>query len=117
MMKIAIWGYGKYGRRMLESLTCFCSEEYEVVRVYDTNYRKLKYTEGQIVLPVCNPEKLPEDFRNGLFEKVLLCFLWYEILKEPKEFLKKHSIPELHLGREDDFKDRPRLNIKDINSL
>ena len=103
MMKIAIWGYGKYGRRMFESLTGFCSEEYEVVRVYDTDYRKIQYTEGRIVLPVCNPEKLPEDYRNGLFEKVLLCFLWYEILKEPKEFLKKHSIPELHLGSEDDF--------------
>ena len=57
MMKIALWGYGKYGRRMFESLTRFCSEEYDVVRVYDTAYRKLKYTEGELVLPIHNPEK------------------------------------------------------------
>ena len=38
MMKISIWGYGKYGRRMFESLTRFCSDEYEVVRVYDVKY-------------------------------------------------------------------------------
>lgn len=46
MMKIAIWGYGKYGCRMFESLTRFCSEEYEIVRVYDKTYQKLKQTEG-----------------------------------------------------------------------
>ena len=43
-MKIAIWGYGKYGRRMLESLTRFCSEEYEVVRVYNV-LEKVVYEE------------------------------------------------------------------------
>jgi len=45
MMKVALWGYGKYGRRMYESLTRFCSDEYEVVRVYDRDYQKLKHTE------------------------------------------------------------------------
>ena len=103
MMRIAIWGYGKYGRRMFESLTRFCSEEYEVVRVYDIAYRELKNTEGDLALPIHNPEVLPEDYKKGLFKKVLLCFTWYEVLIEPREFLKKHSIPELHLGSEDDF--------------
>jgi hypothetical protein len=103
MMKVAIWGYGKYGRRMFESLTRFCSEEYEVVRVYDVNYRSLVSTEGKLRLQIHNPEELAEDYRNGLFEKVLLCFLWYEILIKPREFLKEHSIPELHLGNERDF--------------
>ena len=103
MMKIAIWGYGKYGHRMLESLTRFCSEEYKVVRVYDTAYQKLQNTEGKLHLPIHNPEELLKDYQDGLFEKVLLCFLWYEILIEPREFLIEHSIPELHLGSEDDF--------------
>ena len=103
MMKVALWGYGKYGRRMFESLTRFCSDEYEVVRVYDRDYQKLKHTEGKISLPIHNPEELAEDYKNGIFEKVLLCFLWYDVLIEPREILKKHSIPELHLGSEDDF--------------
>ena len=60
MMKIAIWGYGKYGRRMFDSLTRFCSEEYEVVRVYDVNYRSLVSTEGKLRLPIHNPEELRE---------------------------------------------------------
>ena len=46
-MKIAIWGYGKYGRRMFDSMTRLCSEEFKVVRVYDSAYRKLQYTEGE----------------------------------------------------------------------
>ena len=103
MMKVALWGYGKYGRRMFESLTLLCSDKYEVVRVYDRDYQKLQYTEGKIPLPIHNPEELVEDYRKGIFEKVLLCFLWYEVLIKPREFLIKHSIPELHLGSEDDF--------------
>jgi hypothetical protein len=44
MTKIALWGYGKYGRRMFASLNRLCSDEYEVVRFYDRDYQKLKYT-------------------------------------------------------------------------
>lgn len=100
-MKIAIWGYGRYGRRMFESLTCFCSKEYEVVRVYDTAYRELKNTEGKLCLQIHNPEKLPEDYKKGLFEKVLLCIFF--VSQKPKQFLQEHSIPVLHLGREEDL--------------
>lgn len=103
MMKIALWGYGKYGRRMFESLTRLCSEEYEVVRVYDAGYQKLKHSGAGFPSSICDPEMIPEDYKNGLFEKVLLCFLWYEVLIKPREFLIEHSIPELHLGSEDDF--------------
>lgn len=103
MKKIAIWGYGKYGRRMFESLTIFCSEKYEVVCVYDTAYRKLKYTEGELILPIYNPEKLPEDYKNKLFEEVLICIFPDVAARNPKKILKDNSIPELHLGRPDDF--------------
>jgi len=88
---------------MFESLTRFCSEEYEVVRVYDVNYRSLVSTEGKLRLQIHNPEELAEDYRNGLFEKVLLCFLWYDILTEAKNYLINNSISWLHLGSEGDF--------------
>lgn len=98
MTKIAIWGYGKYGRRMFESLTRFCSEDYEVVRVYDKAYKKLQKTEGDFVLPICNPEELADDFKKGLFEKVLLCIFDYNVSKGPKQLiLREHSIPEVLL--------------------
>lgn len=101
MMKIAIWGYGRYGRRMFESLTRFCSEEYEVVRVYDAAYQKLKHTEGELILQIHNPEELPEDFRKGLFDKVLVSIFTFS--QEPNKFLQKHAIPELYLGCPDDL--------------
>ena len=100
-MKIAIWGYGKYGRRMFEGLTRFCSEEYEIVRVYDKDYQKLKQTEGKVVLPVCNPEELPEDYKAGLFEKVFVTIFYKS--EKPKQFLLEHSIPEVHLGGPEDL--------------
>ena len=104
MTKIAIWGYGKYGRRMLESLTRFCSEEYEVVRVYDMAYQTLKLTDGDKPLKIHNPEELLEDYRHGLFEKVLICIFFYDItLRMQKQYLLEHSIPELHLGCPDDL--------------
>ena len=103
MMKIALWGYGKYGRRMFESLTRFCSGEYEVACVYDSAHQKLTSTEGEVCLPIRNPESLTEDFKNGLFEKVLVCILKYEVLREIRAFLKDSSISELHIGIENDF--------------
>ena len=102
-MKIAIWGYGKYGRRMFESLTRFCPDEYEVVRVYDSAYQKLKQTDGEHPLPILNPEDLTADYKNGVFEKVLLCIFDYFASRELKKLLREHSIPELHLGKPDDF--------------
>ncbi len=101
MIKIAIWGYGRYGRRMFESLTRLCSDEYEVVRVYDSAFQKLQKTEGHLSLNIHNPEEIPGDYKKGLFEKILLCvyFGWYE----PRRFLQEHSVPELRLGCPDDF--------------
>ena len=101
MVKIAIWGYGRYGRRMFESLTQFCSDEYDVVRVYDTAYQKLCTTEGKRSLQIYNPEEIPKDYKNGLFEKVLIC-IYYDRYK-PKQFLQDCAIPELHLGCPDDL--------------
>ena len=100
-MKIAIWGYGRYGRRMLESLTQFCSDEYEVVRVYDTAYQTLKFTDGKSPLKIHNPEELLEDYKHGLFEKVLISI--HYVSQKPRQFLWEHSIPELHLGSPDDL--------------
>lgn len=101
MVKIAVWGYGRYGRRMFESLTRFCSDEYEVVRVYDTAYQKYNDTKGKWSLQIYNPEEIPEDYKKGLFEKVLICiyFGWHK----PRRFLQDCSIPELHLGCPDDL--------------
>ena len=67
MMKVALWGYGKYGRRMFESLTRFCSDEYEVVRVYDRDYQKLKYTDGEVSIPIYNPEALASYDKYAFF--------------------------------------------------
>jgi hypothetical protein len=101
MMKIAIWGYGKYGRRMFESLTRLCPEEYEVACVYDTAYRKLNTAEGEHALRIRNPAEMPEDYKKGVFEKILLCI--FNVWQKPKQFLNKYSIPELHLGSPDNF--------------
>lgn len=102
-MKIAIWGYGKYGRRMFDSLTRLCPKEYEVVLVYDKNYEKLKFTDEKCHLPIHNPEEISEDYKNGFFEKILLCIFGDVASREPKRFLKINGIPELHLGKREDF--------------
>ncbi len=103
MMKIAIWGYGKYGHRMFESLSRFCSEEYQIIRVYDTDYRKLKHTEGVSFLQIHDPQEILEDYKKGLFEKILLCIFNKSLSRGPKQFLKEHFIPELQLGNLKDF--------------
>ena len=100
-MKIAIWGYGRYGRRMFESFTRYCFEEYEVVRVYDTAYRELRYTKGNKILQIHNPEELPEDYKKGLFEKVIVCI--FSPSQQAVQFLRENSIPELDIGSSSDY--------------
>lgn len=102
--KIAIWGYGRYGRRMIESLIRFCPEEYEVVRVYDSAFQKSKNIETEQELQIHSPEELPEDYKKGLFDKVLVCIFSYDFTaRKPRQFLRIHSIPELYLGCPDDL--------------
>ena len=68
----------------------FCSDDYEVVCVYDKAYQKLKKTEGKVSLPIRNPEELPEDYTKGLFEKVLLCIFFAS--DRLKNILRENSI-------------------------
>lgn len=103
VMKIALWGFGRYGRRMYESLTRFCSEDFEIVRIYDNSYMTLNKKSGKPSLTVYNPEELLTDYNKGIFEKVLVCMFFENVYKGPRLFLKEHSIPELHLGSKSDF--------------
>ena len=102
-MKIALWGYGKYGRRMYESLTNLCSEDFEIVRVYDKAYQRINGLENELPIKVYNPEELPKDYKAGLFEKVLVCMFDPGLSSYPKKRLKELSIPEMSLGSQDDF--------------
>lgn len=61
----------------------------------------MKNTEGRLSLQIHNPEEIPEDYKRGLFEKVLVCIYFFGY--NPKLFLREHSIPELHLGCPDDL--------------
>ncbi len=101
-IRIAIWGYGKYGRRMFDSLTRFCYREYEVVCVYDKAFRKLELTQEERSFRICDPVELPGDYKKGLFKMVLVCIFDNNASKEPKQFLRDQSIPELCLGHPDD---------------
>ena len=53
------------------------------------------------MLQIHDPEELPADYSDGLFEKVLICM--YYVSQKPKQFLRKHTIPELYLGCPDDL--------------
>lgn len=103
VMKIALWGFGRYGRRMYESLTRFCPKDVVIVRVYDIDYEALNKKSGNASLTIYNPVELLQDYNNGLFEKVLVCMYYDDVNTEPKQFLKNHFIPEFHLGGRDDF--------------
>ena len=90
--KIAIWGYGRYGRRMIESLIRFCPEEYEVVRVYDSAFQKSKNIETEQELQIHSPEELPEDYKKGLFDKVLVCIFSYDFTARKYDSISPHNV-------------------------
>ena len=41
------------------------------------DYEKLKYTDEKCHLPIHNPEEISEDYKNGFFERILLCIFGF----------------------------------------
>lgn len=102
MIKIAVWGYAAYGRRMVESIKNICSDQYELTAVYDRRYEQLNaQNTDPDYFPLSNPDNILSDFQQGVFEKILLCMFKGE--EEAVTFLEENHIPRIRLGSKEDF--------------
>ena len=96
MKKIAIWGYGLYGKRMADSLRRFYKDEVSITGIYDSAN---KHPEEEIF----DPSAIADDFKNKKFEAV---FIGCQAEKSYNEILQKLDeiqIPVFTPGSRDDF--------------
>ena len=101
MKRIALYGYGNYGKKASESFRFFWGDEYSVTAVFD------QALSGQIdpywTIQVLAPEKLYEEFRRGIFESVMVCIYDRDTKMGISEWLEDMGVPVFYPGKEEDF--------------
>ena len=101
MKKIALYGYGNYGKKASESFRYFWDNEYSVTAVFD---RALSgQTDPYWKVQVLAPEKLYEEYRRGTFESVMVCIYDLDTQTGVGEWLENLGIPRFFPGKEEDF--------------
>lgn len=88
MKKIALWGYGAYGKRLHRLFDAYSTEAC-VVRVYDKNLHGTE-TGGTRVE---DPEMAASDYRNGLFDAVMISVNLEKTYREILSSLESQNIP------------------------
>lgn len=101
MKKIALYGYGNYGKKASESFRYFWDDEYAVTAVFD---RALSgQTDPHWNIRVLPPERLYEEYKQGTFESVMVCIYDLETQTGIREWLADLGVPCFFPGQEADF--------------
>ncbi len=100
-MKVALYGYGYFGRRTSESFRYYWGDEYEVTAIFDTRYAG--ETDRFWNLTVLSPESVFSEYDKGVFEAAMICINDFGQRENVTSCLKKRGIPLFLPGREADF--------------
>ena len=96
-MKIALWGYGEYGKKLFSTISKSYGESYQVTVIFDRAYDgELEATVGGI--PAESPNVLHERFQEGLFSAVILGTLSPHVCNEMTSRLESWGIPVVRLA-------------------
>ena len=102
LKKIAVWGYGSYGRKMVRQLRAAWSHRYEITAIFDRDYAGINRS-GEAEDAVRDPGELEECCRQGLFASVMILVADYNQYDLIQEHLAARGIPTETVGRETDF--------------
>ena len=102
MKRIAVWGYGIYGRKMVRLLRKYWAQHYEISLIFDKNFVSLnKCEENEDTIK--DPEELETFYRQGFFESVMILIVDNEAYFEVEGWLEARGIPVETTGKEEDF--------------
>ena len=101
--RIAVYGYGTYGKRTCESFRLYWGDAYEVTAIFDR--QPAGRTDPCWKLPVLLPEELEPAFVRGTFDAVMICIYHWDMYREVAAWLKNLEIPVFLPGRKEDFGD------------
>ena len=101
MKKIALYGYGVFGKRTSESFRFYWGGEYEVTAIFDMN--QAGGEDSFWHLRIQTPEKIKEEYRKGVFEAVMVCIARREIRKSVCQMITDLGVPLFSPGSPNDF--------------
>ena len=89
-MKIALWGYGRTGRRFREKLESAGQGEFELTAIFDRNWKAM---EGRGDVPVLDPERMPAMYEAGVFRAVIITVAAIAARREMEAWLRARGVP------------------------
>ena len=72
MKTIALWGYGRHGKRLLEMIRKNWSERYTIAEVFDSSISADGETMLEGGIPLLSPDKVLAEHQAGRFEALLI---------------------------------------------
>ena len=95
IIPVALWGYGQLGKDIEQILSDNWPDLYRLTAVYDRDHVRLNAAGCRRHL--LDPETLPEDYKNGLFESVIISVFDEQQHTAIADHLRKSSVPVLIL--------------------
>ena len=108
MKRLALWGYGRFGHRLLERIRTNWSDRYEITMLFDRDSEKILRDETP-ELPLHSPAEIAGYYGQGCFDAVMVTISNYLIAEHASQFLRERGIPIETIGREGDFVSAARL--------
>ena len=101
MKKLALYGYGVFGKRTAESFRFFWGGEYEVTAVVDRD--RAGEDDEYWSLRVLSPERIGAEYKKGIFEAVMVCIGDEETRTQLQKRMQQQGIPVFLPGKTEDF--------------
>ena len=101
MRKIALYGFGAYGKRTAESFRFYWGNEFVVTAIFDKSMCGQKDCFWDI--QVLSPEQMKEKYENGLYESVMICLNDLDAWRSVRKWIEDLKIPVFFPGKEEDF--------------
>ena len=101
--RIALWGYGRYGKCLFEAIRKNWSSRITIVEVFDSAIGAGEETVLEGGIPLLSPEHALEDYRAGRFEALLISISNAGIHAQAAREVKALGIPTTTLVSRDDY--------------
>ena len=101
MKRLALYGYGRYGKRTSESFRLYWGGEYTVTAIFDRN--PAGKTDEFWQLPVLGQERIEEEYKKGTFEALMICIYDGKERLPIENRARELGIPVFFPGREEDI--------------
>ena len=99
-VRIALWGYGQFGKRTAESMKRYWGGAFAVTKIYDQEKRERDPWWG---IEVSDPGDISGDYHAGAFEKVMVCINAYDARDLVKKSLDGIGIQWFFPGNKEDI--------------